>query len=137
MLNGEPPFIASETKRILEDIIQQNIEFPDFFSENAIDLIQKLLNPNPKLRLGSGATGIDEIKSHPFFEDINWRNVATKMSQPPYVPQILSDSDTSNFDKMFTGFHTVSRYPSQSKMGDSNGSNNAFYFNAFHGKCDL
>ncbi len=37
-------------------------------SYEAADLIQKLMTPDPKKRLG--AHGIDEIKNHPFFKGI-------------------------------------------------------------------
>jgi len=30
---------------------------------------------NPSLRLGSGRTDAEEIKNHPYFEDVNWENV--------------------------------------------------------------
>ena len=40
------------------------------------DLIVKLLSRNPYTRLG--AIGADEIKKHPFFAGIDWREVAQK-----------------------------------------------------------
>ena len=31
-----------------------------------------------------GAAGVDEIKAHPFFNGINWKNL--KSLKPPYIP---------------------------------------------------
>lgn len=38
----------------------------DCISPEAYDLIEKLLDPNPKTRLGSN--GAEEVKQHPFFQ---------------------------------------------------------------------
>jgi serine/threonine protein kinase len=42
-------------------------------SENAIDLIQKLLVREPSERLG--AKSFDDLKAHPFFEGINFNTL--------------------------------------------------------------
>jgi len=42
-------------------------------SEEAFDLISKLLNKNFQKRLGSESC--DEIKSHPFFKGIDWEHI--------------------------------------------------------------
>jgi hypothetical protein len=38
----------------------------------------------PEVRLGSN--GIAEIKAHPFFTGIDWRNIRT--SKTPFVPEV-------------------------------------------------
>ena len=52
-------------------------------SDEAIDLIVKLLNRDPKQRLGAGPTDSDEIKIHPFFKDINWDDAMQRRLKPP------------------------------------------------------
>lgn len=57
------------------------------------DIIDKLLEPDPKKRLGSGtngANGVQDIKNHPFFEGIDWEKI--RKMDPPIVP------DPPNFD---------------------------------------
>lgn len=50
---------------------------------------------SPDRRLG--ANGIEEIKNHPFFANVDWGYGVRRM-QAPYRPQIASPTDTSNFD---------------------------------------
>lgn len=50
---------------------------------------------SPERRLGKN--GIEEIKNHPFFANVDWSYGVRRM-QAPYRPQICSPTDTSNFD---------------------------------------
>ena len=132
MLSGEPPFVSSDPKKILNDVIKRKINFPDTFSEDAIDLIKKLLNPNPKLRLGSGKWGSAEIKAHSFFDKTNWEEIESRSAIPPFIPLIKSDSDTNHFDKLYTAGNN-DRMTSQSRLNSWDLGESNFYFNAFQG----
>ena len=69
---GVPPFNADTPQAIFERILDGNIVWPTdedgnhMMSEDCRDLISKLLNPVPNLRLGYRGAG--EIKMHKFFE---------------------------------------------------------------------
>lgn len=52
-------------------------------SENARGLILQLLNRNPMKRLGAGARDSEEIKSHIFFKDVDWKQVIEKRLPVP------------------------------------------------------
>ena len=44
---------------------------------------------NPKTRLGA-RNGVDEIKSHPFFEDFSWIDMIERKIPPPeHFPEII------------------------------------------------
>lgn len=45
------------------------------FSDDAVDLLESLLERNPTHRLGSGADDGLEIMKHPFFKSINFKSV--------------------------------------------------------------
>ncbi|KAG7331774.1 hypothetical protein KOW79_005743 [Hemibagrus wyckioides] len=51
-----------------------SLNIPDFVSEEARSLLEQLLQYNPVERLGAGAGGVEDIKSHPFFSHVNWPN---------------------------------------------------------------
>jgi len=52
-------------------------------SADAKNIIVNLLNRNPSKRLGAGQDGADEIKRHPFFQDIDWEKVGLRQMQVP------------------------------------------------------
>ena len=41
------------------------------------------MNRDPTQRLGAGPTDAVEIKSHPYFENVNWKDVMNKKISPP------------------------------------------------------
>ena len=43
--------------------------------------------------------GQTSILAHPFFSAIDW-DVGIRNYEPPYIPKILYDADTSNFDRV-------------------------------------
>ncbi len=70
-------------------ILRQPVEFPESvpISEEAKDLIRKLLIKNPKQRLGSQGEG-DEILKHEWFKNIDWKAIESLNYEPPYKPKI-------------------------------------------------
>ena len=78
-------------------IIEEQILFPSYLSLTAISLLQSLLSKQPEKRLGATG-GVREIKSHKFFEGIDWTRLAEKKINPPYE----LDRRISYFDTEFT-----------------------------------
>ncbi len=79
MLCGQPPFYHKDKEKLFRNIrhSQPRLDFP-FLSENAKDLCMKLLDKDPKTRLGSGPTDAEEIMAHPWFQSINWHTIVEK-----------------------------------------------------------
>jgi hypothetical protein len=48
-------------------------------------------------RLGAGPGGAEEIKSHPFFADVDWKTI--RSMKAPYIPEVVSEDDCRRFDK--------------------------------------
>ncbi|GAM19777.1 hypothetical protein SAMD00019534_029520 [Acytostelium subglobosum LB1] len=86
MLTGRSPFLASNRNDMYKAMIQGNLRLPMFLSMDAQDLLEKLLVPDPKNRLGSG--GVQDIQNHPFFDLIPWRLLESKHIIPPFKPTI-------------------------------------------------
>jgi serine/threonine protein kinase len=75
MLTGLPPFYDKNRNQILNKILKdRHIEFKEYMTKEAKDLIKRLLTKDPKRRLGS-KRGAAEIKEHPFFDCIDWELV--------------------------------------------------------------
>lgn len=110
MLAGLPPFYDTNPKKMYMGILFDPLRFPKFFSRRAIDICMKLLDRDPKRRLGAGPGDAEEIKKHPFFSEINWEDVLEKKIKPEWIPPIKDETDTSNFDKEFTTQPTAVSY---------------------------
>lgn len=98
MLAGFPPFYHENHQKLYDNILNAPLRFPSSFDAQAKDLITQLLERNPAKRLGVQAGGIDEIKAHPWFKDVNWEQLRAGTIRPPYRPKIVSPGDCSNFD---------------------------------------
>ena len=83
-------------------ITDNEIKMLPIFSAVATKLLQGLLHKNPKKRLGNGKNGIQNIKDHEFFREINWEALANKEIDPPFIPKCENEVDLANIDKNFT-----------------------------------
>ena len=103
MLCGLPPFYVENLDRMYDLIKTSPVKFPKRInlSEEAKDIIRKLLDKNPRKRLGS-QNGIEEIKKHPFFASIDFAAIEQKKVPAPFVPELTNDTDVQYFDEEFT-----------------------------------
>ena len=56
-------------------------------SEELKDLITKLLDKDPKTRLGS-TTDADEVVNHAWFRDLDWEGLMNKTIDLPFKPDM-------------------------------------------------
>ncbi|KAL3649671.1 3-phosphoinositide-dependent protein kinase 2 [Castilleja foliolosa] len=86
MLSGTSPFKDSSEWLIFQRIVARDIRFPNYFSAEARDLIDQLLyvksDIDPSRRAGSGPGGYASLKSHPFFNGIDWTNLREGTTPP-------------------------------------------------------
>ena len=61
-----------------------------FVSDDAQDLINKLLDKNRKKRIGA-LGGVKEILEHPFFSELDIDALLKKTLTPEYMPEITGD----------------------------------------------
>ncbi|KAE9181047.1 hypothetical protein PF005_g23024 [Phytophthora fragariae] len=103
-------FLLLQKRRVSEDDFTQaydkaTLELtpaydPKYFSPEAAELIQQLLNRDPRKRLG--AKGAEEIKRMQFFSTIDWVQMEQMQIPPPFVPDneinAASQADIGSFD---------------------------------------
>ncbi|XP_027173948.1 protein phosphatase 2C and cyclic nucleotide-binding/kinase domain-containing protein [Coffea eugenioides] len=83
MLQGEMPFGSwRESELTYARIAKGQLTLPQTFSHHAVDLITKLLEVNESLRLGSG--GVGSLKSHPWFDGVDWKGVRERTIPTPH-----------------------------------------------------
>jgi serine/threonine-protein kinase RIM15 len=77
--------------------LQKNIKWHDEemdISISARNLMESFLEMDQKIRLG--CNGADEIKSHLWFDGVDWNDLNLQEAQ--FVPQIRDETDTDYFD---------------------------------------
>jgi serine/threonine protein kinase len=93
MITGRPPFMNANHHRLGVLIRQGVIIFPDAvrhgipMSDELKDLIEKLLDKDPKTRIGS-KNDADEIVNHPWFKGFDWDGLMAKTIVAPFIPEV-------------------------------------------------
>jgi serine/threonine protein kinase len=100
MLCGYPPFYAESPMETCHQIVRfkEFLQFPHDevdISPEAENLIRRFLT-DAKDRIGANG-GIEEIRSHPFFNGVDWSSI--RKIQAPFIPVLKNNSDTSYFDE--------------------------------------
>ncbi|XP_027923207.1 protein phosphatase 2C and cyclic nucleotide-binding/kinase domain-containing protein isoform X1 [Vigna unguiculata] len=83
MLRGEMPFGSWRENELdtVAKIAKRKLHLPESFSSETVDLISKLLEVEENNRLGS--QGPDSVKSHPWFNGIDWEGIRNRTFPVP------------------------------------------------------
>ena len=102
MLFGQPPFYSIDIERTYDLILNAEVNIINNrikVSKDCEDLILRLLDKNPKTRIGSN--GIEEIKAHKFFSSVNFEGLLNFEVPAPFTPNVTSNYDINNFPDEF------------------------------------
>jgi len=80
------------------------IELPEAMDGEVKNLLELLLHRDVDKRLGCMGQGAVEVKEHPFFRDVDWKQVYLLKYPPPLVPprgevNAADAFDIGNFDE--------------------------------------
>uniref|UniRef100_A0A4W5QYD1 non-specific serine/threonine protein kinase n=1 Tax=Hucho hucho TaxID=62062 RepID=A0A4W5QYD1_9TELE len=98
MLTGSLPFQGKDRKETMVLILKAKLGMPQFLSPEVQSLIRALFKRNPANRLD----GVEEIKRHNFFGNIDWNKLYRREIKPPFKPAVGRPEDTFHFDPEFT-----------------------------------
>mmetsp|Transcript_101528 Transcript_101528/g.124297 ORF Transcript_101528/g.124297 Transcript_101528/m.124297 type:complete len:156 (+) Transcript_101528:2-469(+) len=119
---GIPPFYSQNVNEMYRKIQEAPLLFPPNLSNPCKDLITKLLDRNPKTRLGASQSDVKDIIKHPFFKNIDINKLLKKEIKATYVPNVKGVDDTSQFDKTFLNEKVVDTItPAPKLQGQSDG----------------
>ncbi|KJH53245.1 kinase domain protein [Dictyocaulus viviparus] len=98
MLIGETPFFAEALVSTYSNIMdhKNSLRFPEEpeISAHAKDLIRQFLS-SADVRLGKS---VDKIREHPFFKNDEWTFETLRNANPPVIPELKGDDDTTHFE---------------------------------------
>jgi serine/threonine protein kinase len=86
MLAGYPPFQDDDPMNIYRKIINTKPRYPDGFDSNCKSLVKHLLRRDLSKRFGNLKNGAEDLKTHRFFEGINFTDLLARKLKTPFVP---------------------------------------------------
>ena len=92
---GRRPYQGWTRKEILDAIVERQAcvksdKLPKGWTPEAADFINRCLQRDPVNRLGT--TGATEAKEHPWFKDIDWKELLEKRVEAPFKPNLTCDN---------------------------------------------
>ena len=88
MLAGYPPFQDDDPMNIYRKIINTKPRYPDGFDSNLKSLVKHLLRRDLSKRFGNLKNGAEDLKTHRFFEEINFQDLVDRKLKVPYTPDV-------------------------------------------------
>jgi len=80
MLVGIPPFYNDNITVLYNNIKKGKLKIPKYLSKNSKNLLVRILHKDQRKR-----PNLERLKSDPFFEGIDWEELASKRMAPPTV----------------------------------------------------
>ncbi|KAI9118855.1 hypothetical protein K1719_010300 [Acacia pycnantha] len=115
MLSGTSPFKDASEWLIFQRIMARNIQFPDYFSDEARDLIDRLLDLDPSRRPGAGPNGYTVLKRHPFFKGVDWSKIRDQMP-----PKLAMEPGSPEGDDVYDSSWNLSHVGDSSRQPEGN-----------------
>jgi serine/threonine protein kinase len=111
MLYGFSPFYYDgvEQNELFLSIMDDPVTVPDTSGKVAKDFVTRLLDKNPKTRLGVNNEA--EIINHKWFKDLDSEALRNKSVKPPWQPAVTGLLDATNFNPDASEIHDLDGKP--------------------------
>ncbi|KAL9685966.1 hypothetical protein QQ045_023421 [Rhodiola kirilowii] len=86
---------------MFQRILTRDFKIPNHLSEEAKDLIDRLLDIDPTRRLGTGPNGYATLKKQPFFKGVTWKNLRSHTPPMIAIEPSIEASDDEDIDDSF------------------------------------
>ena len=136
LMMGVRPYTGENKNVIKEKILAKQVmikahEIPNGWSKEAADFINNLIQRKPTSRLG--CKGINQIKQHSWFEDINWKDLYNMKIEAPFIPLEEDNYDVEYCNKEDIIDSSMCEKLEKIKSSNEyiNGFKNYTYFNFF------
>lgn len=98
MLTGSLPYFQGNLSEMFKKRVNGSVlQFPRGIPTAAMEMCARLLDRFPQSRIGSNG-GAEEVRMHPWLNDIDWELIYSREVKPPIDPNANPD----NFDPLFT-----------------------------------
>ncbi len=92
MIAGACPF-RKKKERVSREVVERRVRestitYSSKFTPEASLFVSQLLERNSSNRLGRSGRGFQDVKSHPFFQQINWKHLDAGVCEPPFTPNV-------------------------------------------------
>jgi len=100
MLVGQSPFYLYGTDQVslFKRIVMVKYQCPAYVSDEAKDIIKKLLTRRQASRFGNLSRGHLDITEHPWFASLNFEKLMQRKIKAPWKPKTMNPLDSRNFD---------------------------------------
>ncbi|KAK4336781.1 hypothetical protein RND71_043989 [Anisodus tanguticus] len=96
LLVAESPFCGEDEEQVFDSIVNDEVRYPKYLSNEAVLIMKRLLRKDPEKRLGSSERDAEDIKKQSFFRS--------------------SPDDVRNFDREFTKEKPILSVPEDNKI---------------------
>ena len=93
LMVGLTPFYDKDPINIFKRILKRDIKFPSNFPPSAKSLIKHCLEKNIGNRYGGLARGVNQVKEHRFFKDVDWGLLNKQKGKQFYTPNVENADD--------------------------------------------
>lgn len=100
LVTGYTPFYQKgiDQGTLFKNISRCRYKLPSKLPTHVTDIVSGILVRQSSKRLGCRAGGAEDLRNHPWFDNIDFDDLVAKSIKAPWIPQIKDAMDCSNFN---------------------------------------